>query len=200
MKIGMIFECGPNGADQQVCEYLAHRLLPDIEVVSITLDDKPKLLRDCGPAAATLLRQGCERITIVWDLHPPWRKKKEPPCRKEDRETIHTSLSHSRVPIQQVALVCIKEELEAWLLADGRALSTVLSRPAHPVRVRDVKKPDRTQKPKTRLNKIFQQYSGRPYVDLMYARKIVEALPDLTRIRRSTTFVRFAVKLTGREP
>ena len=102
--------------------------------------------------------------------------------------------------MQQAALVCIEEELEAWLLADGRALSTVLSRPAHPVKVPDVKKPDQIQKPKTRLNRIFQQRSGRPYVDRMHARKIVEALPDLNRIRRSTTFVRFAVKLTGEEP
>ena len=199
MKIGMIFECGPDGADQQVCEHLAHRLLPDIEVVPVTLSKKPELLSGCGPAAANLLREGCERIIIVWDLYPPWRRQ-EPPCRKEDREAIQNSLSKSGVSMQQVALVCIEEELEAWLLADGRALSTVLSRPAHPVRVRDVKKPDRTQKPKTRLNKIFQQYSGRPYVDLMYARKIVEVLPDLTRIRRSTTFARFAAKLTGRGP
>ena len=200
MKIGMIFECGPNGADRQVCEHLAQQLIPDIEIVSITLDNKKKLLSDCGPAAASLLREGCERIIIVWDLHPPWRKKKESPCRKEDRETIHTSLSNSRVPIQQVALVCIKEELEAWLLADGRALSKVLSRRTHQVKAPEVRKPDQTQKPKTRLNKIFQQYSGRPYRDEIHARKIVEALPDLKKIKRSATFVRFAVKLTGRGP
>ena len=199
MKIGIIFECGPNGADQQVCEHLAHRLLPDIEVVSITLDNKPKLLRDCGPAAATLLQQGCERIVIVWDLYPPWRKK-EPPCRKKDREEIQASLSNSDVPIRQVALICIKEELEAWLLADGRALATVLSRPTHPVKVPDRKNPDQAQNPKKQLNQIFKKNLRPPYVDRMDARKIVQALPDLNKIRRSTTFVRFAVKLTGREP
>ena len=200
MKVGMIFECGPKGADQQVCKYLAQRLLPDIEVVPpITLGNKPRLLSDCGPAAANLLQQGCERIVIVWDLYPPWRRQ-EPPCRKEDREAIQNSLSKSGVSMQQVALVCIEEELEAWLLADGRALSRVLSRPTHPVPVSDVRRPDQIPRPKTRLNRIFQQYSGRPYRDLIHARKIVEALPDLNRIRRSATFVRFAVKLTGREP
>ena len=200
MKVGMIFECGPEGADQQVCKYLAQQLLPDIEIVSITLDNKRKLLRDCGPAAATLLREGCRRIIIVWDLFPPWRQRGERPCRKEDREAIHASLSHSGVPIQQVSLVCIEKELEAWLLADGRALSMVLSRPTHPVPVPDVRRPDQIPKPKTQLNKIFRQHARRPYVDRMDARKIVQALPDLNKIRRSATFVRFAVKLTGREP
>jgi hypothetical protein len=99
-----------------------------------------------------------------------------------------------------VYLVCIEEELEAWLIADGRAISTVLSRPAHPVKVPDVKRPERTRKPKTHLNKVFQRHSGRPYVDRLHARMIVEKLPDLTRIKRCTTFVRFAVKVTGRAP
>ena len=75
MKVGMIFECGPKGADQQVCKYLAQRLLPDIEIVPpITLGNKPRLLSDCGPAAANLLREGCERIIIVWDLDSLWEK------------------------------------------------------------------------------------------------------------------------------
>ena len=199
MKVGMIFECGPDGADRQVCEHLAHLLLQDIEVVSVPLGNKTGLLSDCGPAAAGLLRKGCERIVIVWDLYPSWRRG-EHPCRKEDREIIQGSLSTSGVQMQQVDLVCIEEELEAWLLADGRALSTVLSRPTHPVRVRNVRNPDQIQNPKKRLNRIFNQHSGQPYSDRTHARKIVEALPDLNRIRRIPTFVRFAVKLTGREP
>ena len=99
-----------------------------------------------------------------------------------------------------VFLVCIGEELEAWLLADGRAISNMLSRPAHPVRVPDVKRPERMRKPKTHLNKVFQRHSGRPYADRLHAKLIVEALPDLTKIKRCATFVRFAVKVTGKAP
>ena len=198
MKIGMIFECGPNGADKQVCEYLAHRLLPGIDVDPVTLGSKPGLLSGCGPAAANLLREGCERIIIVWDLYPSWGE--EPPCRKEDCEKIQASLSKFDVPIQQVDLVCIEQELEAWLLADGRALATVLSRPTHPVKVPDRKNPDQARNPKKQLNQIFKKNLRPPYVDRMDARKIVQALPDLKKIKRSATFVRFAVKLTGRGP
>ena len=200
MKVGMIFECGPDGADRKVCEHLTRRLLPDIEIVSVTLDNKPKLVADCGLAAARLLREGCDRVVVVWDLHPPWRTKGLRPCRRDDRQAILGSLTKARVRPSQVSLVCIAEELEAWLIADGRAVSTVLSRSAHPVRVPDVKRPERTRKPKTHLNKVFQRYSGRPYVDRIHAKMIVEALPDLTRIKRCATFVRFAVKVTGKAP
>jgi hypothetical protein len=195
----MIFECGPDGADRKVCEHLARRLQADLEITSVTLDNKPKLIAECGLAAIRLLREGCERVVIVWDLHPPWRSRRKP-CRREDREAIFRALSRAGVESHRVSLICIEEELEAWLLADGRAISTVLSRPAHPVRVQDIKNTERTRKPKTRLNHMFQQHSGRSYVDRIHARMIVEALPDLTRVRRCTTFVRFAVKVTGRNP
>lgn len=199
MKIGMLFECGPDGADPQVCRHLARLLHPSLEIVHVTLDSKPKLTAECGTAAAKLLAEGCERIVIIWDLHPPWRSHRQKPCRKEDRETIFSSLSRAGVDAFQVSLVCIEEELEAWLIADGRALSSVLSRPAHPVQIRDTKKPEKTRKPKTHLIRVFQQ-NGHSYVDRIHAKKIVEALPDLTRLRRCETFVRFAVKVTGKKP
>lgn len=200
MKVGLVFECGPDGADLQVCRHLARLLQPEIEIVHITLDNKPRLIAECSPAVARLLNEGCERVVIVWDLHPPWRSNRQKPCRREDREAILSSLRKASVKSSHVFLVCIEEELEAWLLADGRAISKVLSRQAHPVRVQDVGRPERINKPKTRLNKIFQQHSGRPYVDRLHAKLIVEALPDLTRIKRCTTFVRFVVKVTGKAP
>ena len=99
----------------------------------------------------------------------------------------------------QISLVCIEEELEAWLIADGRALSTVLSREAHPVKIKDEKKPERRRNPKAYLKKIFKQ-CGYEYSELVHTKKIVEALPNLTKIKHCTTFVRFAVKVTGRKP
>jgi hypothetical protein len=65
MKVGMIFECGPDGADLQVCRHLVRLLQPDIEIAGVTLGDKKRLLVECGGAAAGLLRTGCERIVIV---------------------------------------------------------------------------------------------------------------------------------------
>lgn len=76
MKIGMIFECGPDGTDRKVCENLARRLQSDIEIVSVTLDNKPKLLAECGLTATTLIRAGCEKIVIVWDLYQSGRPRR----------------------------------------------------------------------------------------------------------------------------
>jgi hypothetical protein len=200
MKVGMIFECGPAGADKAVCELLAKRLKPDIQIVSVTLDNKPRLLADCGQAAARLFQDGCERVVIVWDLFPPWRTGGNKPCRRDDRQAIAKALRKAGLKGKPVYLVCIEEELEAWLITDGRAISQVLSRPAHPVQVPDVKNSDSVQNPKRRISKTFQQHSSYPYTDRIHARQIVEAMPDLNRIKRCASFVRFAAKATGVTP
>ena len=54
--IGMVFECGPQGADKQVCEYLAKHIRPGVEIRSRTLDTKVNLLREAGKVAAQLLK------------------------------------------------------------------------------------------------------------------------------------------------
>jgi len=199
MKVGMIFECGPDGADKKVCEHLARRLQPDIKISSVTLGNKPNLVSECGKNAAQLLAGGCERIVIVWDLYPAWREKKQRPCLKADRAAIMESLAQAEVTSPHVYLVCIKEELEAWLLADGRAISAVLSKPTHLVTVKDKKKPERIQKPKTQLNQIFQEKTGRRYIDSQHAEMIIKKV-DLNKLRCCNTFVRFAEKVTGIEP
>ena len=54
MKVGLILECGPQGADKAVCEHLAKLLDPEIEIVTLTLDNKPGLIENCAEAATTL--------------------------------------------------------------------------------------------------------------------------------------------------
>ena len=195
MKVGLIFESGPHGADKQVCEYLLNQIAPENTYLSVTLDNKRKLVIECGRSAANLIVDGCEHVVIVWDLHPPWRETK--PCRKEDREDIMRSLKAADVDTGKVFLVCVEEELEAWLIADNRAIEKVLSRPTHPVRINDERRPERVNNPKKRLSQIYQQ-NGRRYNDLIDAIKIARAMPDLNKIKRCDTFVRFVVKATGK--
>lgn len=193
----MIFECAPGGADQQVCEYLAKQLIPNVTISSITLINKPSMIAECGSAASNLLNEGCARVIIIWDLYPAWRENGQKPCRARDRELIFESLQSAGVR-SRVYLVCIEEELEAWLLSDSRAVSAVLSRPSHPVRIRDIRYPERESNPKKRMNRMFTEHRRGEYNDIVYAEKIVKAMPDLNRIRRCTTFARFAEKVTGR--
>ncbi len=162
MKIGFIFECGRAGADIQVCRHLVKLLNAGIEFVPIGMDNKPNMLENCGKTAKSLLEtDGCQKVIIVWDLYPPWRDRK--PCRYEDRQTLFNSLQTERIDLNQVALVCICEELEAWLLADNQAVRDMiaeLKRPHKTGRIRKFNHPDNIANPKTRLNKIFNQELG----------------------------------------
>ena len=193
MKVGFIFECGPKGADVDVCQTLAARLKPEIECIPRTLDNKANLVRDCGLVAGVLL-QDCEHVLIIWDLFPPWRESA--PCLHQDRVDIFDSLDDAGVDQTRVSLVCIREELEAWLLADRRALQTVLGRMKHPHplgTIKRYKEPDSVPQPKTKLTQLFQRKLGntRKYVDFRDAKKIVAAIPDFAQIRRSISFQRF---------
>lgn len=196
MKIGLILECGPEGADKQVCEHLVRMRDETIEISSVTLNNKPGLIRDCGPAAANLFAEGCDRVVIVWDLYPAWREDRAQPCRHEDREAILVSLRSAGVSSTNVYLVCIEEELEAWLLADERALTAILSRTSHPKVVRHINNTERVQNPKKRLNKLFQDAGRGPYVDHIHAIQIARQLSDFRRLRRCATCGRFIEKAT----
>ena len=176
--------------------FLAKQLCPDIEKDVIPLDRKPRLIQQCGEMAAGLLEKGFDRILIIWDLYPAWREGGENPCRREDRAAIFRALEKAGVDQAkveaQVGLVCIQEELEAWLIADGRALSSVLSTAAHAVKIRHVRNAEQMRNPKKALNRKFKEHIGRQYSDRFHAIQIVRALPDLKRLRR--------LEQTGQEP
>lgn len=203
MKVGFIFECGPQGPDVQVCHHLVHKLDPTIEFIPSTLDNKKNLVEDCGAVAKALLKE-CEKVIVVWDLYPSWREKGMKPCRHEDRQAIFQSLQAENVDLDKVFLVCIKEELEAWLLADYRAVTAMLQplKHPHPVsRISRYSNPDSIRNPKKRLTKIFNQElgTGRRYVDYQHAILIAKKIPDFNKIRRSESFKKFALKLVGKE-
>lgn len=196
MRLGLLVESGPQGAEVQVLPYLAERIVAGVQVSPVTFRNKPDLIANCGPAVANLLNDGCDKVLIVWDLYPAWRDDGYRPNCVEDCQSIRQSLRTANVADDgRVVLLCIREELEAWLIADGRALSAVLSRPTHSVRVRDVRRPDATQKPKTRLRRVFKEHGHGDYSDRTHAIRIVRALPDHSRIRRSQSFQRFSSKL-----
>jgi hypothetical protein len=199
MRVGLILECGPFGADKQVCEYLIRTHFASVELGRcVTLTQKPNLLSECGAAAANLLDEGHDRVIVLWDLYPAWRQDGEKPCLSVDRKMVLASMAAAKVSADKIFLVCISEELEAWLLADGSALTTFLSRTTHPVpRIQDRKVPDSVQNPKTVLTMLTQKHGRPKYNDMTHAIQIIK-LVDLNKLRRSASFQRFEAKVTGK--
>ena len=195
MKIGFIFECGPQGADKQVCEFLARKIRPEITPVSRTLDNKPSLLQECGRVTANLLNDGCERVLIIWDLRPAWPDKKK--CRKAERDAALKSLSNAGIMEKPVFLVCVEQELESWLLADEKKISAYLSTAAHPYVAHRVNNPDRIPNPKAVMINHFKDAPGKErYNDRIHAIKVLTAGDtNLKKLRRSPSFARFESKL-----
>jgi hypothetical protein len=195
-KVGFIFECGPQGADKQVCEYLASKVLAGIVPVSRTLDDKKGLLSEAGKVAVELLADGCERVLIVWDLRPAWPDKKHKPCRRNERLAILDALEKAGVADKPVFLVCIEQELESWLLADETKIAAYLSTDAHSYTAKRTSKPDRERNPKSVMMNHFRNARGWRYEDRTHAIKVMTAAEtDFRKLRRSSSFARFEEKL-----
>ena len=195
MKVGMIFECGDEGADIKVCLHLARQIRPDIQVEPDALGNKRNLLVSCGASAAQLLEVGCEKVLVIWDLYPSF-KRKEAPCRHNDKEMISESLGDAGVGLENVELICIEAELETWLLADYRAVRDVLRKWKPKAKIDRLKRTRQLKDPKSKLSRLFEEHIGRPYQPHDHAEQIVRAMPNLNRLRKVDSFRRFAIKLT----
>lgn len=195
----MIFECGPNGADKKIYEYLAKQLRPNIEISPFFLDNKPKLIGQCGEAAKALLElESCERVLILWDLCPPWKEKRAKACRHTDCNLIRESLTNAGLTSQQlqcIHLVCIEKELETLLLVDKQAIRAYLSDLTNrDCKVPNIKHPERELNPKDVLYRIFQTNGCRKYEDLKDAEKMIK-LVKIEKLRVCSSFVRFEMKV-----
>ncbi|MBL0056262.1 MAG: hypothetical protein IPP31_08705 [Chitinophagaceae bacterium] len=182
MNIGFVFECGPDGGDMKVLKHLTSLIAPDSTFDYEALSVKTTLLKESGKAAKRLLQDGCEKVFIVWDLYPAWREDKGKPCRHEDKEAIKASLTGEGLSEDDIIFLCLEEELEAWLLADGRALTEYFSKPHRKVKIGNETKPDRLKDPKGKLMSFFKQHkSGVKYEGTIHAEQIIKGLVDFRK-------------------
>ena len=155
---------------------------------------KRNLLAECGESAAALLADGCERVLIVWDLYPSF-KRDEDPCRHRDKELILESLGKADADLNCVKLVCIEAELETWLVADYRAVRDVIRKWTPKANIGRLKRALESKDPKDILDRLYREYAKRPYQPYLHAEEIAKAIPDLRRLNQVESFQRFKEKL-----
>ena len=198
MKIGYVFECGPDGGDMKVLKHLTAMIAPDAAFDYEALSVKTTLLKESGKAANRLLKDGCEKIFIVWDLYPAWREDKGKPCRHEDKEAIKRSLAAERLTENDVIFLCLEEELEAWLIADGRVLNNYFSKLHRPVdKIKNEKNPDNVRDPKGKLTGYFKEHRHIQFDGTIHAEQIIKGIQNFQKLKKSDTFRRFHLKLSG---
>lgn len=210
MKIGLILECGPDGADAKVCRHLVSMINTNYDkklslIKPITLGDKPQLLKGCGTVAKKLLDvDRCDRVIIMFDVDSKksWNKGRD---LATDRKDIFKALDTEGIDRDKVFLVGIIRELESWLISDGRALEAFLEQVTSNTRrigrIKKAKNPEHQVDPKAWLNNLFREHWGsrRKYIDREHAEMIVQKLPDFREIRKCSTFKRFVHKVADIE-
>src|SRR4051812_2788136 len=127
MKLGLICEGVPDGADERTLRCLIQRIRPGLDVKVLPQGKKPNLKKECGRVAMRLIdTDHCERVGIVWDLFPKWGRDTD--CDQDHAEILH-SLTAEGVKIALVQRLCVIAEIETWLLMDHDAIANVISKP-----------------------------------------------------------------------
>ena len=190
----------PDGLEMHLCRRICDLLRAEQGVAFgetiVPMDNKNRLLEDCATVAANLFQERCDRVVILWDEEPAWPKKDDPLCWHQERQQVLASLQGAGVSLAAVHLVCIERAFESWLMHDDRLLSSQLSRPAHPVKVKIPANPHRLRNAKGVLMRLFKQHGGE-YRDVVLARQLAAKLDSLNRLRRCATFRRFAESVSG---
>jgi hypothetical protein len=204
MKVGIICEGRPDGEDAKVFEHFANRIAPYATIKTFPLGNKPELIREAGRVVAGLFETGYDRVLIMWDIMPRWGS---PDGEAQDTQEIQVSLASAGVAAHPcVFLIAIHKMLEAWLLADGKALSAVLSRPAHPVKVSNTGKADTVEDPKKRLENLFKRHGKSfgiqpeqgTYLPKLVALRIAENVPtNFGQLEKLASFKKFGRSLTA---
>lgn len=204
MKVGIICEGRLGGEDAQVFEHFAKRIAPNANVKTFPQGSKPELIAKAGEVAASLFETGYDKVLILWDIMPRFGR---PDGEAQDTQDMRASLANANLAQHScLFLIAIHKELEAWLLADGSALSALFSRPAHPVTVAHTKNADTMANPKKRLEKLFTQHNvpfgQQPqqgsYLPKLAAIRIAELIPaNFGQLGKLASFKSFGHSLTA---
>lgn len=199
MRVGFVLECQGDGADVQICRWIAKEVCPALVLADgcfSTLSNKRVLMEQCGEEAKKLLAAGCEHVFVVWDLRPAWPNDAEELDCAREVEIVKAQLRAARVPHGRTCLLCITHEIEAWLLADPEAIRAFCSRPTHQAKhVPSQGRVEHIAWPKSRVEELCDQ-RGRRFIASTGALAILKGARK-ARLRSVPSYARFEDKIAA---
>jgi len=202
VKLGLVLECDTGGADELVLTCLARRLKPGTSIQAVALGSKAAVFTKGVEAAVKLVETDkCDLGLIVWDLKPLWSQVAAKDCEDEVAEMRKQLEAVSPATRKKIRLLCLTYELETWLIAEDRAVSTYLSTPQHKVRFKAPGDPSSKTDAKAFLNTEITKVRGKRnrYVDYKEAIRLVKLWPDTSRVGAIDSFQRFSKLVTGQD-
>jgi hypothetical protein len=121
-KVGIIIEAPKDSGDQKVFAWLIEQYCKNISVVFIGNRNKNDLFNDSPEQCVGLFEfDNCDEVLIIYDLKPRFDTK-------SNRANVHfqdkltAKLRSMGLDMQKITLICIKQMLETWLIADENAV------------------------------------------------------------------------------
>lgn len=133
------------------------------------------LVRKCCPWARNLLARGCHHLILMHDLD------------SKDHQTLRSKLEAvvAQTDFDSTVVVIPVREVEAWMLADARAIQLVFRISSLPRITRDT---ESIEDPKRYLKNKVWQVCKKKYLNTVHNEKIAEQA-RLSELRRCPSFV-----------
>lgn len=121
-KVGIIIETPKDSGDQKVFAWLIEQYCKNICVIFIGNRNKNDLFNDSPEQCVGLFEfDNCDEVLIIYDLKPRFDTKSTRANINFQNELI-AKLQSKRLDMQKITLICIKQMLETWLIADENAV------------------------------------------------------------------------------
>lgn len=121
-KVGIIIEAPKDSGDQKVFAWLIEQYCKNINVVFIGNRNKNDLFNDSPEQCVGLFEfDNCDEVLIIYDLKPRFDTKSNRANLNFQNE-LTAKLQIKGLDMQKITIICIKQMLETWLIADENAV------------------------------------------------------------------------------
>lgn len=121
-KVGIIIEAPKDSGDQKIFAWLIEQYCKNINAVFIGNRNKSDLFNDSPDQCENLFSiDNCDEVLIIYDLKPRFDTRSSQAI-ANFHANLTTKLVSKGLNMQRISIICIKQMLETWLIADENAV------------------------------------------------------------------------------